>query len=637
MAVYQIEGPDSRTYELEGPEGATDEQIQRVAARMWKEGKLQIPPPAPEAKGIKETRTLADDLLRQGGLTVRAAVEGAANLGGIVSDPLAAGANYLFGTNLEPLGQTVSRGLTELGVPQPATPLENVVQQGSQMMVGGAAQAKAAQALSKLATNPATANALATMGSNVWQQVTGGAGAGVGAETAKQMGGGELAQMGAGLVGGVVGGYHPSMVKPAALQAAEDAKIPVMTTDVFPPESGVGKFFLQGVPEKIPLFGTSGPRAAQQQKRIDAMKTLFDEYGVAPGRPIPDEAVVKDFNATRGTQLAKLADKKQYVIQGLSVEEVPVNKTLATIDAEISDLQEMDNPSPAIEEAIGILQRYRQTFQGKTLDVIEKNRAVLGEEFTSESLATIKGEGKKAVNNIYYAINSDMGDFIKTKGGRKAYGDWKSANQELSAMADDLEKAAVKSVFDKGEITPEEVERLIFSKKPSDVATLYRTLSPTGKQNARTAVIQHLANAAEGTTENGSKFISPERYVSEVKRIQPSISTLFEGKQRQALDGLTRALEYTGHAATATRLPATGYQASFYAVPYLVGNWVSGVGIPAVLGVAGAGFAGRAMESKLVRNLLISLSQTKKGSIQEDLMAKRLIAAIVAAQANNKE
>lgn len=636
MATYTIEYQGKR-FKLEGPANATDEQLRSAAQRAWESTQSQpAPAPKPEARAEAAEPTMLDRLGRQVGLTGRAVVEGAANIGGIVSDPVAAASNYLFGTDFEPLGQAAKRGLTELGVPEPQGAVENIVQQGSQMMVGGGLQAKAAQKVSQLATNPAVAKALTTMGSNAWQQVTGGAGAGVGAETVRQAGGGELAQFGGGLVGGAVG--STSMLrKPAALQAAEEAKIPVMTTDVFPPESGVGKFLAQGVPEKIPLFGTSGPRAVQQQKRVEAMKNLFTEYGVEPGRPIPDAAVVDDFVTTRGTQLEKLADKKQYVIQNLSVENVPVKKTLATIDAKIADLQNLDNPSKAVEDAIEILQRYKQTFQGKTLDVIEKNRAVFGEEFTQENLATIKSIGEKAVNDVYRALNSDMGEFIKAKGGRKAYADWKSANAELSAMTDDLEKAAVKSTFQKGDITPEEIERLIFSKKPSDVATLYRSLSPEGKRNARTAVVQHLANVSESVAENGAKILSPESFTSEVKRIRASVDGLFEGKEKQTLDGLVRALNYTRHAATATRMPATGYQAGFYAVPYVVGNWLSGVGIPAALGVAGVGVAGRVMESRAVRNALIALSQSVEGSKEEALIVKRLIAAIEATQANNKE
>ena len=55
------------------------------------------------------TRTMADDILRQLGLTVRYGIEGPAELAGIASDPITETYNLATGSQVQRLGSAVSQ------------------------------------------------------------------------------------------------------------------------------------------------------------------------------------------------------------------------------------------------------------------------------------------------------------------------------------------------------------------------------------------------------------------------------------------------------------------------------------------------------------------------------------------------
>lgn len=75
-----------------------------------------------------ETRSYGQELMRQIGLTGRAAATGAMALPSIVGDPLNQLINMIAGTNLQPVSQATQQVLSRAGVPQPETSGERVIQ-----------------------------------------------------------------------------------------------------------------------------------------------------------------------------------------------------------------------------------------------------------------------------------------------------------------------------------------------------------------------------------------------------------------------------------------------------------------------------------------------------------------------------
>jgi hypothetical protein len=597
------------------------------------------------------------DLERQLGLTGRAASQGAAGLVGLAYDPIAAVQNYLFGTETQPLREQVKRALTDLGVPEPETATERVIGAISEGAVGAGGQAALARGAERALTAGAQRVAGQLAAQPGAQAVAGGTGGGA-AQAVAEAGGGPGAQLAAGLAGGVAGGRAagirteaPPAAVPAAVREAEDVGIRVMTTDVLQPTTFAGRW-LQRTGEMIPGAGTGGPRAAQQQERIDASVDLLRNYGVTEASAADNTIisnVAKDLLARRGENLTKYTGMKTEVIERLSQPNttVPVAKSVAKIDEEIARLNSISPTQfkPVIDRLITWRDDLTGTrevtlpngqkqvvVQGQPLATIEVLRKQIGEAFTDPSLAAVRSEGEKVLSRIYAPLREDMADYIKANGQRRDFDKWNIANKQLASMAGELELGAMKAALAKGDTSPEVIRTMLFSAKPSDVKALYRGLSAEGKRNARIAVLQEAFNKVGGNFEN----LSPDQFKRQLIRLGSPIGVFFSGQDLKAVEGLTRALKMTEQAGRAGVSPPTGVQA----VP-VVGAAV----LTDILGGAGAGIVGgatiggiaRLYESAPVRNILLKLPQVAKGSQQEQELIKQLTVALRAEKAAEEQ
>jgi hypothetical protein len=624
--------------------------IAAVAAAMKAEGQ-GIP-----VEVMSEPSKTAD-LERQLGLTARYGAQGLAGIGGIVYDPIAAVQNYLFGTETQPLREQVKRALTDLGVPEPETATERVIGAISEGAVGAGGQVALARGAERALTAGAQRVAGQLAAQPGAQAVAGGTGGGA-AQVVAEADGGPGAQLAAGLAGGVAGGRAagiraeaPPAAVPAAVREAEDVGIRVMTTDVLQPTTFAGRW-LQRTGEMIPGAGTGGPRAAQQQERIDASVDLLRNYGVTEASAADNTIisnVAKDLLARRGENLTKYTGMKTEVIERLSQPNttVPVAKSVAKIDEEIARLNSISPTQfkPVIDRLItwrddltgtreiNLPNGQKQVVQqGQPLATIEVLRKQIGEAFADPSLASVRSEGEKVLSRIYAPLREDMADYIKANGQRRDFDKWNIANKQLASMAGELELGAMKAALAKGDTSPEVIRTMLFSAKPSDVKALYRGLSAEGKRNARTAVLQEAFNKVGGNFEN----LSPDQFKRQLIRLGSPIGVFFSGQDLKAVEGLIRALKMTEQAGRAGVSPPTGVQA----VP-VVGAAV----LTDILGGAGAGIVGgatiggiaRLYESVPVRNILLKLPQVAKGSQQEQELIKQLTVALRAEKAAEEQ
>lgn len=595
------------------------------------------------------------DLERQLGLTGRHAAQGAAGLVGLVYDPLAALQNAAIGPEglvpllpeVAPLREQVSRALTELGVPEPETATERIIGAMSEGLVGAGLQ---------LAPVRMAANAASGVAGRVWQdlasgpvqQLAGGTAAGGGAQAVAESGGGFGAQLGAALLAGGLGARAAGLTAterlplPPAAQAAERAGIPVMTSDVLPPNTFASRW-IQRTGEMIPIAGTGGPRAAQQEARANAVRDLLANFGVEE-LPAANsslfQGIVRDMAGARRSALNEYATLKSNVIERLSgAGPVPVDRTVEAIQREIERLNAA-SPNGQFRPIIDILQTWAddltgtrdvrgpagQTVRastGQTLDNIEILRAQIGQSFSDFSLASMRNEGEKALSRIYGPLREDMGDFIRQNGERRDYDRWMIANRRLSDLAGDLSVNALRNAFRTGEETPEVVASLLFSARPSDVRRLYMQLTPEGRALARTAVLQRAFDNIGGRFED----VSPDRFKQQVERLGTSINVMFSGDDLRAVDGLARALRLTARAGQASVSPPTGIQAVPVAGAAVLTDLLGGAGAALASGATLGGLA-RVYESRAVRNALLGLAGTRNDSREEAALFNRLIQAI---------
>lgn len=390
----------------------------------------------------------------------------------------------------------------------------------------------------------------------------------------------------------------------------------VMTSDVRPPRTFIGKA-ARATGERIPYAGTGGPRAKQQGERVEAVRELAREFGADASVDYLDQ-VADDLGKTRGGKLTALSRQKNTVIDSVQTPLAPANvaRTLEAIDAQVQRLSGIDATEYA--PVIDRLTRFGANIaSGKNLRQVEENRKLLGAMFEDATLASLKSEGQKAINAIYAPLREDMADFIGANAGPAAKGQWSRANRELAGMAGELSDNVFRGVLRDAETTPENVAKLLFSKKPSEVGRLVSNLSPAGRAKAQSAVI---ARAIEQS--GGLENISPDRFANTIGKLGQSAGVVFEGADLARLQGLERLLQATKQAGAASAAPPTGVQNAPAVGGFAAGSLFGNAALPVLASVGGLA---RLYESTVVRNMLVGLGKSPKGSKAESQLLERIL------------
>lgn len=560
----------------------------------------------------------------------------------LAMDPVTAGINEIFGTKYSMPSDALEDLMTRIGVPEPKTEAERIVKSLAETAAGAGSQAALGQTLMRTGFSPLAQGVGRQLASQPVSQIVGGAGAGAASQAVAEQGGGVIPQIGAGLVGGMAGAKLASprgariqqTAKMADIAEAERAGIPVMTSDVKPPQSFASKW-VQSMGEKIPYAGTGGPRAVQQSKRVGAVKAILEDYGVLPGFSPEDASkasadVFHDLVGKRSAQLKKYAGMKSEVIKRLDESgSVPMPKTISALDAEVERLKSLKSQDAS--RIVDVLNDWKISIEGQNLSNIESLRSQIGESFKGSGLEGVRTMAEKSLSGIYKHVRDDMGDYIKTNGQRQDYTKWMIANKRLSEMAGEVETGVMRSVLKSGKLAPEDINKMLFSSKPSEVRRLVEGLTPEGRKNAKMAVMARVAEQSGGV-EN----ISPEKFVSAVKKTGASIGAIFEGDELDRVKALARVLKLTGRASQASLAPQTGVQAVPIIGAAVLTDLLGGSG--AVLAtMATVGGLARVYESAPIRNLLLQIERSKPGSREEAYLVKRFTTAIQGQNATEQE
>lgn len=557
---------------------------------------------------------------------------GAATLAQFVGDPVVGLVNRVLGTQYTAPTQAMEDLLTRIGVAQPKTEAERIVQATAAGAAGAGGTAALGRTIQTAAGQaaPVTREVGRMLAAQPITQVAGGAGAGAAGQGAQEMGAGPLGQLGASLAGGIAGATLAAPRRapvPGLARTTEEATqrgIPVMTSDVMPPDTFMGRT-AQQIGERIPLAGTGPVRAAQQEARIAATRDLLRQFGAEDAANVSDD-VMRDLAAKRSADLTKYSGLKSEVINRLDAQgAVPVPNATQAIDTKIAELQGLR--SEQYTPVIRILEDWKASLQGQGLSNIETLRKQVGQSFEAPELSAVRTTGQKALSDIYGPLKRDMEAFITQVGERRDVTKWKLADKRLAEMAGELDMGTLKSVLRSGGATPEDVNKLLFSKKPSEIRQLYSGLTPSGRANARTAILSRAAEKARYETEDGTRAFSPERFNAEIKRLQPQIGVFFKGDDLAQVDGLAKALTLTRRAAQAGVSTPSGQQA----VPFVAGSFLVdllGTFGASLAAAGGVGLTARIYESAPVRNLMLQLGRAAPGSAEEAALAKRLVAAI---------
>ena len=592
--------------------------------------------------------SVVDNTIRELGLGTRATIEGGASLVGIVYDPLKEivnlGSKIAGGKgDITSYRNQISSILDDIGLPEPEITSERVASAITSGMSAGGGSVGIAKKLAQVLTGLGQKVAQIMAAAPASQVIGGGTGAGSG-QTAAELGYNPVVQIGASLIGGLAGGKVANVKTTPITQTvkntlkdAETAGVPVLTSDVRPPTTFASRW-LQKTTESIPIVGTGGVRSAQQELRGEAVQDLARGFGVNLGDDVDIiSTVTQDLLRRRGSQLTKYTGQKSSVINSEQLKNagvVNVDRAIAAIDQEIAKLSPMRS-----KDANQVLERLRDwrssllgettakgpngkmfaVNEGQSLQTIELLRKQLGESFESADLGSIKNLGEKALKNIYGPLREDMRSFIQNFGSKNDIKKFDTANARLSELAGELDNGLFKRVLSKGDVTPETISSMLFSKKPSDLKLLFKNLDPAGQAHARTAIITKMFK--DSVNANGG--VSPDVFKNQIKKMSDQLGIFFNERDLQSVEGLGRVLALTQRASQANLMPPTGAMLQIPVIGGLLTQTFGGVGA----GVVAAGSLGaiaRVVESPAVRNILIKLPKVKAGSPQEAELLKRL-------------
>ena len=548
-----------------------------------------------------------------------------------LTGPILEGINQTFGTNYSKPDEAMQHLLTYLGVPKADMPSAKMVQSMTGAMAETAAGVGVGQALMTGAAPTSLRAVLGeTLASQPAQQMMGAAGAAGATQMAEQAGVGVPGQLLAGLGGGMLGsfvGAKRTLEKaavPRGLREAEQAGIAPLTSQAFPPETPLENALAKM--RELTFFGTGSMLKNQEKQRKVAVQTLVEDFGAdLPGTDYLPE-LTKQLTDRRRNIVNKFSAMKMDVIDKLSgTGKLPnVDRTVQVVDDEIKRLRQISDVG--YDKAIAELESFGMDVMGKDLKNLESRRKLLGLQFKAPELATVSEEGDKSVRKIYDVLREDMGDFIKTEGGRTDFIRWKVGNKNLSDMADELRDGTLRKVLNSGDVTPENVQKLLFSQNKSSIQRLYDNLDSTGRATARAAVVRKAVDRAGGLEE-----FTPNRFLTQIKKLEDETGIIFKGDDKRQVEGLTRALAFTKRAGDFAANPPTGAQFVPFGIGAALERMFGPVGTAAA--VVGTTAGVRAYESKPVRELLLKLPSIKAGSPEEYSVMKRLGDVLKAQQA----
>ncbi|EKK1212450.1 lytic transglycosylase domain-containing protein, partial [Escherichia coli] len=243
---------------------------------------------------------------------------------------------------------------------------------------------------------------------------------------------------------GVRGSIAPEAQQ--AIRFAEREGVPLHTTDLLQPTSRVGKM-AQTTAENIPLAGTSGMRATQQEARSQLVQRFADKFGEY------DPAVVIDSLKAKTSGIRRAAGNRleqvQNAMAGVNIQPA---RAIQQIDTEISNLQKLGKV--ADNETISKLQSYR--------DELVRNAGPDGpvnldlkqlSDLRSQFRMDVKGErpvlpnrSDAAIQRVYKAMTDDINGAIGQNLGNDTLRKYQQANAVYADEAAKLKNTRLKNV-----------------------------------------------------------------------------------------------------------------------------------------------------------------------------------------------
>lgn len=399
-------------------------------------------------------------------------------------------------------------------------------------------------------------------------------------------------------------------------KSAKERGVDILTTDILPPNTFAAKT-IQQLGEKLGFLGTGGKRAAQQKSRVEIVEGLAQELGVTLDQPI-EASIFQNLKTGVAKQLDKAAGLRQEAVDSLDTfGTVDVTKAIEAIDRQIAKQNRLRGD--ASQEIIERLESLKASLPDADFSLVKDLRSNLIDDIT----AAFKGETLPTKASApLQAVKSSIDDVLLNFGranDRQAAAKWVQSNKLFSDGYRKAKDTEIKRLLSKGDGTPEVIANILKGGKTSELKRLSGLIGKEGNKNAQLSIIR------DALTESGffTKGANPTTFLNALSKPtrQKAINVFFKGADKKQIEGIKRILDATRRAQEAPVSTATGQQ--------LLAPVAVAAGAAVDAGVAfGAGGTlaaiARTYESAGMRNLLLRLGSTPKGSKAEQEILKKV-------------
>lgn len=393
-------------------------------------------------------------------------------------------------------------------------------------------------------------------------------------------------------------GYRVATGKPTqeASELSEFAKqnnVPLYTTDVVPPQSKTGRL-AQGAAENIPFAGTAGLRSNQQEARSKLVRDFADRFG-----EYDPSQVVESLKRKTSTIKQAAGERLESIQNALSGVPITPNRAINQIDSEIAKLSKLGEVADT--QTISKLQSYRNELASGNVDISQLRdlRTQFRQDVKGERMV-MPNRSDAAINRVYKAMSDDASDAISSNLGADALRKYNQANAIYADEANKILNTRLKNILTKGDLTPEVVNNILFSKNKSEIRSLYNSVDTRGRAQMRNAIIGKAIEKAGD---------SPDQFLRQLNIMSNQTGIAFRGQDAIYINGLKKYLEATKQAAKAGVTTPTGQQA----IPFILGLGAA-IKPSTAIGAGTYGALARIYESKPVREAVMRLAGTPAGT-----------------------
>ena len=242
-----------------------------------------------------------------------------------------------------------------------------------------------------------------------------------------------------------------------------------------------------------------------------------------------------------------------------------------------------------------------------TFDLLRQHRTAFRSNVQGDAMV-FPNQAKAATNMVENAMSKDLRNAVAKNLGASDAAKYLKANSDYANVYNKVLNKNIANKLNKAssEASPELINTVVLSRKPSDVKRIWSALDDKGKDAMRAAYVSKIAEKAGD---------SPAKFITEVNKLKSQsggeiYNTIFSGKHMKELDALHEVLQQTARSDTANVVTQTGQSQA---------NRIRTIGATATLGVsmgleAGFGAMMRLYESKAARNMLLRLANVKPGT-----------------------